>query len=768
MKAWAFSGQGSQHKGMGGGLFDQFPAECSLADRVLGYSVRELCLDNPGNRLGSTQFAQPALFVVNALSALARMAAEGPPGMVAGHSLGELNALLAAGCYDFETGLRLVKLRGSLMGEASGGQMLAVLGMPSAELAELMAAERSDDVDIANYNSPTQTVLSGPPESITRLAVTLKARPGVRCLPLNVSAAFHSRYMADAARRFTEYLATVRFVPPRMPVVANSTGHLYRPGEIGAVLGRQVDSPVRWQACMQTMLTSGVTELIEVGPGRILAGLWREALAHPGQASTPAVSTRLPAASLPAASPPAAERFLAGPPLVADDPAARLGSAEFRADYGIRYAYLAGSMFRGVASVDLVRRLGESGLLGFFGAGGLKLGEVDDAIASLKASLGPSGWGMNLIHSLDDPAAEQATVDLYLKHEVRFVEAAAYLQVTAPLVQLRFAGARLRDGVPEARVRIVAKVSRPETAAAFLRPAPPELVAALVRRGALTEAEAAIAARLPMSEDICVESDSAGHTDAGVALTLLPALSRLRDELQRANGYPRAIRVGAAGGLGAPEAVAAAFVLGADFVLTGSVNQCTPEAGTSDMVKDMLAALDVQDTAYAPAGDMFEVGSRVQVVRKGTLFAARANKLYDLYRRHGSLDEIEPRLRETLERNYFRRTMDEVWQQVREYHRQSGHSEELERAEREPRHKMALVFRWYFAHSAALAAQGSAQDKVNFQVHCGPAMGSFNRLVVGTELADWRNRHVDQIAELLMRGAAERLQNMRISEHIGA
>ena len=137
-------------------------------------------------------------------------------------------------------------------------------------------------------------------------------------------------------------------------------------------------------------------------------------------------------------------------------------------------------------------------------------------------------------------------------------------------------------------------------------------------------------------------------------------------------------------------------------------------------------------------------------------------------RRHGSLDEIEPRLRETLERNYFRRPMDEVWQQVREYHRQSGHSEDLERAEREPRHKMALVFRWYFAYSAALAAQGSAQDKVNFQVHCGPAMGSFNRLVAGTELADWRNRHVDRIAELLMRGAAERLQNVRISEHIRA
>lgn len=782
MKVWAFSGQGSQRKGMGAELFDSYPDHLEKADRVLGYSIRQLCLDNPDNRLGRTEFAQPALFTVNALAFLHRAAGEPLPDFLAGHSLGELNALHAAGCYDFETGLGLVRLRGELMGQAAGGQMAAVVGMSPAALAELLAAEPAEEVDIANHNSPTQVVLAGPPEPLERAIQAISARPGVRCVRLNLSSAFHSRYMADAAVSFNRRLAAVRFAPPRIPVVANATGQLYADHDVAEVLGRQVDNPVRWHACMRLLLGRGVRELSEVGPGRALAGMWREtqreyeqqavaqavpapsrlvagvagrSAATPGTVVSPVVQSpavqssavRSSAVANPADSSPA-------------DPAARLGSAAFRTDFGLRYAYLTGSMFRGVASVELVRRMGAAGLLGFFGTGGLKLTEVEDAICTLKNALGPDrGWGMNLLYPLDDAAAELATVELYLRHQVPFIEAAGYSRITPALVQLRFSGARIDpDGQPVAGRRVIAKVSRPETAAAFLQPAPAGIVTELRNRGALTALEAELAGRLPISEDVCVESDSAGHTDGGVALSLVPSLCRLRDELAARHGYPRGIRIGAAGGLGTPEAVAAAFLLGAEFVMTGSVNQCTPEAGTSDTVKDMLAELDVQDTTYAPAGDMFELGARVQVARKGTLFAARANKLYQLYRTHGGLAELEPRLRETLERTYFRRSLEEVWLQTREYHQRVGHSAELERAERDPKHQMALVFRWYFANTVALAAEGRPSEKANYQIHASPAMGAFNRFVAGTPLEDWRNRHVEAIAELLMRGAADRLQ----------
>src|SRR5213078_1375618 len=263
----------------------------------------------------------------------------------------------------------------------------------------------------------------------------------------------------------------------------------------------------------------------------------------------------------------------------------------------------------------------------------------------------------------------------------RYVEAAAYTRVTAPLVLFRY-----RGGVPR---HIVAKVSRPEVATAFMQPPPETILRQLVAEGALTEAEAQAARRFPVSADVCVEADSAGHTDGGVALVLLPRMTRLRDELMDRFGYPDRIRVGASGGLGSPEAVAAAFLLGADFVVTGSVNQCSPQAGNY-----LLAGLDVQDTTYAPAGDLFELGARVQVVRRGTLFAARANKLYQLYRQFGALDEIDARTRDTIEETYFRRSFDQVWQETREYYLAGGRTADVARAQATPKLKMAAVFKW--------------------------------------------------------------------------
>lgn len=201
--------------------------------------------------------------------------------------------------------------------------------------------------------------------------------------------------------------------------------------------------------------------------------------------------------------------------------------------------------------------------------------------------------------------------------------------------------------------------------------------------------------------------------------------------------------------------MAAAFVLGADFVLTGSVNQCSVEAGTSDAVKDLLAGLDVQDTAYAPAGDMFELGARVQVVRKATMFAARGNKLYQLYRQYDAWESIDETTRRVVEETYFQRPFAQVWEEARAHHLARGRGREIEKAERSPKQRMALTFRWYFARSVTWALEGDPAQRVNFQIQCGPAIGAFNHHVRGTPMEDWRDRHVDAIAEALMTGAAE-------------
>jgi trans-AT polyketide synthase/acyltransferase/oxidoreductase domain-containing protein len=741
--AWLFPGQGAQRKGMGAEVFDRFPELCRQADEILGWSVRAQCLDGAGPGLDDTRHVQPALFVVNALTFLARGADGSAPDFLAGHSLGEYDALFAAGCFDFAAGVRMVQRRGELMGRASGGGMLAVVGAASAELEAFLKSSGFDAVDIANCNSAVQTVLSGPLDDLKRAAAAIRAEGLGRGVPLRVSAPFHSRYMASAAEEFGGFLAGIPFAEPRIPVIANVTGRPYPADGVRELLLRQIESPVRWWESMSYLLARGVTDIVEAGPGQILTDLWTAAVGqpHPVEPQPPQPE--------PAATP-------AARPATTAITAERLGSAEFREDYGVRYAYLAGSMFKGIASTELVIRMSRAGLLGFFGSGGLSLGEIEAAIRDIRAALGPDGrFGMNLLAALDDPAADRETAALYLRHDIRHIEAAAYTGVTAGLVHFRFHGARRLPGGEFAASRfVVAKVSRPEVAAAFMSPAPDALIDRLVADGALTEEEAAAARSLPVASDVCVEADSGGHTDAGNLYALLPAMARMRDAVMAERRYPRRIRVGAAGGLGAPDAVAAAFVLGADFVVTGSVNQCTPEAGTSDAVKDLLATVDVQDTAYAPAGDMFELGARVQVIRKGTLFAARANKLHQVYRTFPSLDAIDPETRRTIEERYFRRSFAEVWDETREYLRKHR-AQDVERAERDPKAKMALVFRWYFVHTTRMAMSGAPHEKVNYQIHCGPALGAFNRAVAGTPLEPWRARHVDAVAELLMAGAAD-------------
>lgn len=750
MVAWLFPGQGAQSRGMGAALFARYPRLVAAADAQLGYSIEQLCLEGPDERLRDTRHAQPALFVVEALTYLDRAEREPAPDFLAGHSLGEYAALFAAGCFDFETGVQLVRRRGELMSRASGGRMAAVVGPIAARISDLLAEWGCDEIDVANDNAPDQVVLSGPVAALDSVAARIAELGEGRCVPLAVSAAFHSRAMAPAAQEYGRFLAGFELADPAFPVLSNVTARPYPPGAVAELLTAQVRSSVRWTASMRYLLDRGESQIAELGPGTVLTGLWR--------------ANRRAANIAPATPVPAGAPIPAAVPAIAESPARTvrpetLGSAEFRRDFGLRYAYLAGGMYHAVASVELVARLGQAGLLGFFGAGGLSLEQIDDAISALRARLGADGrFGMNLLCTLDDPQQERAVVELYLRRGVRVVEAASYPQVTAALAHYRFAGAyQDPNGKSVAVNRIVAKVSRPEVAAAFLSPPPRALLDRLVADERLTRAEALAAASLPMSDDLCIESDSGGHTDGGVALALLPSMLRLRDELCARHGYPGRIRIGAAGGLGAPEALAAAFMLGADFVVTGSVNQCTPQAGTSDAVRDLLAALDVQDTAYAPAGDLFELGAQVQVARKGTLFAARANKLYQLYRQHGSLDAIDEATRTTIERDYFGRTFEQIWKETAAYLAER-HPERLRRAERDPRVKAALVMRWYFRHSTEVALSGDAEEKVNYQVHCGPAMGAFNAWVKGTDLEDWRARDVDVIAQRLMEGAARCLE----------
>ena len=443
-----------------------------------------------------------------------------------------------------------------------------------------------------------------------------------------------------------------------------------------------------------------------------------------------------------------------------------LGSAAFKVDYGVKYAYLAGAMYKGIASKELVVAMGKAGLMAYLGTGGLGLDEIDANISFVQSKfVDGESYGVNL---LSDPARrshETALVELYLRRGVRFVEASGFIEINPSLVRYRLTGVRRTpSGELSIPNRVLAKVSRPEVAEAFMRPAAPAILKQLVDAGLLNSEEAELAPFVPMSNEICVEADSGGHTDQGVAYALMPAMIALRNTVLQEQRYKSEICVGAAGGIGTPEAAAAAFVLGADFIMTGSINQCTVEAGTSDTVKDMLQNMNVQDTAYAPAGDMFELGAKVQVLRKGMFFPARANRLYELYLRHNSLEEIDLRAAQQIQEKYFKRTFEAVWDETCAYYRKES-SAGFEPASVTPKQKMALIFRWYFVHSTRLALQGDALQKVDYQVQCGPALGAFNQWVKGTELEDWRKRRVADIGERIVIAAAQILED-RLTQFI--
>jgi trans-AT polyketide synthase/acyltransferase/oxidoreductase domain-containing protein len=435
-----------------------------------------------------------------------------------------------------------------------------------------------------------------------------------------------------------------------------------------------------------------------------------------------------------------------------------LGSAEFKRDYGLRYAYMAGAMYKGIASKELVVAMGKAGMMGYLGTGGLDADRIESAVHFIKSQLSSrQSFGMNLLCNPESPALEERTVELFLKHDVRCVEAAAFVRMTPGLVRWRLNGLKRRaDGTIARPRRTLAKLSRPEVAAAFMQPAPEAIVKALVAAGKLTSTEAELGRLIPMADEICVEADSAGHTDKGVAYALMPAIGVLRDDMMSKYRYDQPIKIGAAGGIGTPAAAAAAFVMGADFIVTGSINQCTVEAGTSDAAKDLLQELNVQDTDLAPAGDLFELGAQVQVAKRGLFFPARANKLYELYQRYDSIDEIDLKTQQQIQERYFRRSFEEVWQETRSHYLRTD-PDKLAEIEQSPKQKMAAIFRWYFVHTTRLAMRGSEQQKVDYQIHCGPAMGAFNQWVKGTELQSWRNRRVADIAVRIMTSAAELL-----------
>jgi trans-AT polyketide synthase/acyltransferase/oxidoreductase domain-containing protein len=751
MKVYLFPGQGSQQKGMGKDLFDEFTDLTAQADTILGYSVKELCLEDPEDKLGQTQFTQPVLYVVNAMAYLKKRRENPEPDFALGHSVAEYNALFAAGAVDFETGLQLVMKRGELMGQAKGGGMAAVMGLDCRKVEEILTANNLEDLFVANYNSSFQIVISGAREAVEKAEPFFTEAGATHYRVLNVSGAFHTPYMEKAKKKFKKFVKKFDFNELRFPVISNVTARPYKQEDVIDNIVEQITSPVRWMESIQYLLAKGgvASEFDEVSGSNLSV------------VKALAIRIGYEAGPLDLSEEKAAET-VAKPAVVVEKKgdgkidAQSLGSEEFKNDYNLKYAYLAGGMYKGIASSQMVVKLARSGYMGFFGTGGLDLDEIERGIQTIRAELANGApFGMNLVAAHAAPEKEEQVIDLFIKYNIPVIEAAAFMTMSPALVKFRAKGlVKLDNGDVKVKHRVIAKLSRPEVAEQFLSPAPQRVVNKLLEAGKINRQEAELLESVPMADDICVEADSGGHTDMGILSALLPSIIELRDNMKKKHNYKNSVRVGAAGGIGTPGAAAAAFVLGADFIVTGSINQCSVEAGTSDAVKDLLQDINVQDTEYAPAADMFEMGAKVQVLKRGVFFPARANKLFDLYRQYNSLDEIDTKNRAQLEEKYFKRKFDEIFEICKEFYPPAV----IEKAERNPKQKMALVFKWYFGYTTQLALSGDSNERVNFQVHCGPSLGAFNQWVKGTELDNWRQRNVDKMADRIMIDTAELLE----------
>lgn len=775
MLVYMFPGQGAQRVNMGATLFADYPALVAKADQLLGYSIEELCNDSA--RLNKTEFTQPALFVVSVLHYLALQREHGQfPDYILGHSVGEYAALHAAGAFNFETGLQLVQRRGQLMSQAQTGGMAAVIGL---QVEKIMQVIRQNDLlrlDVANYNTPLQTVISGPHELISEAKSYFETAGAKAYVPLRVSGAFHSRYMEPAKKAFSEFVTPLPFAELTIPVISNITARPYDAQTVKQYLCEQLTSPVRWLDSVRHLKLHGATtdDFVEVGSSTVLTKMLAKIDAEEEKPHAPVTNQfvsyshsngnghvngshkeRSSVLIAPAVNQPYIARN--GSTAHPKQAGEQLGAQTFRTAYNSRYACLIGGLHNGVTSADMIVKLRNEGLMGYLGTGGLTLPQIEQDIRLIQASVKPDAkFGVGWRDAFNDATYDHAMANALSRANIRFVEASGFVNMTAGLVSYRLQGLQRNErGEIFSNHRVLGRCARAEVATAFFSPPPQRLVDRLLAEGRISPEQARWSQQISMADDVCIDSTAGSYYEPTSLPILLTGMIRLKQEIAQRHPAASNIHIGVSGGLGTPEAVGVAFMLGADFVATDVINQCSQEAATSADVKQLLQSCGLHDTTYASTEYGFEAGLKRSVLKRSTFFPVRANKLYSLYRQLGSLQDLAPKLRHRIEDKYFGRSFDTIEAEI------IATSGEREWRQKSPHSQMSRVFRWYLDSAPRWAIEGDADHKVNYHIDCAPEMGACNQWLLHSSLEDWQQRSVSSVTEKLMEEAAEFLNRQK-------
>ena len=511
------------------------------------------------------------MFTVCALGYLKKIRdGEEKPDFVAGHSLGEYSALFAAGVLDFETGLKLVKKRGELMSLEEGGGMAAVVGLEREKVANVLSRNNLEEIDIANLNTPNQIVISGKRKAIEEAEKFFTSEDGcIMYKVLNVSGAFHSRYMESARQEFTKELNKAHFNKAQIPVIANVTALPYDEEKTALILSKQLISSVYWTDIIRYMMAQGVENFEEIGPGKVVTGMvkkitrmvkplteeeidelrnkakevLKEEIKEEIKEETEDNSKDEVKESTPIISKQEEEvAECKNEAVLSENADLKLGSKVFRETYNLKESYVIGTMGRGISGASLLKSASKQGLLAIGGCDGLTTEKIRNLIQKSGGndeSCAMQGFSLSYSYSEKN---ETELINLYLEENIKLLFVSGYSTVSKNLVRYRVKGlTKDINGKLCENTHIMASVSRTEVAESFMKPAPDRIIDALLKDGEITKEQALLAKDIPISRDICVEADGGGYTNHVSMFAAFPAIEVIAGKISESYGYSEKI-----------------------------------------------------------------------------------------------------------------------------------------------------------------------------------------------------------------------------------